>query len=146
MRLPVLLPFVLLAGCEVAKMCTEIGCISTVAITVTADGAPVSTFSGTITVGATTYDVSCADGATAGGSPEVSCGADGLVTVTVAEDDGGGVVSWNLVGSDPADTGGFGFDGSDSTTPEWSSSQPNGEGCPPTCWSASMEIALDVLD
>lgn len=146
MRLSLLLALSSLSGCEIVKSCTEIGCINTLTITVTADGAGVPEVHGTITVGSTTYDVACLGGDNTGSSPEVTCAQGGVVSISVSEADGGGVVSWALAGADPVDTGDWGYDGTGSTTPAWESSEPNGEGCPPVCWAATMEIALDVLD
>ena len=142
---PLALLLIAVAACDpVGTACTEIGCISQLDLTITADGHAVPEFSGSITIGDTEFAVAC-DGTDATGSDAgVTCVSDGVVSVTFPE--GAGDVSWSLVGSDPADTGGFGYDGAGTVTPTWETSQPNGPDCPPTCSTAAVTIALDVLD
>lgn len=139
------LPFV--AACPIVKECTLIGCVSELILDVTADGAPVRILSGSVTVGGTTYAVQC-DGTDATGSDAaVQCPEVGQILIMLPDGAGGGEVEYALTGLDGADTGyNPGFDGSGSFTPDWSSSQPNGPDCGPTCWNATAGIALDVLD
>lgn len=139
-RPSLLVPVLLLAGCDpVGLMCTEIGCQSSAVLTVTGGGAPLLVFSGTVTVGDTTYDVACDGSDSTGSSPEVFCGGDG--TVAVPAPDGGADLTWSLSGSPGA---GASYSGDGAASPEWTSYQPNGEDCPPTCWSAEVEAALEL--
>lgn len=149
---PVLAPLrlapLLLAACDtISKSCTDIGCVSQLSITVTADSAPVPEFSGTITIGDVDFAVACAGTDATGSAPGVTCAGDGVVILPLTERSGGGDVSWVLSGSDGGlDSGNAGYDGQGTLTPEWSTSQPNGPDCPPICYSADATISLDVLD
>jgi hypothetical protein len=128
----------LLAACDepVTAICTEIGCASELTIHVDGAGdAPVG-LAGTITVGGHEYAVDC-DGTS---DPEVSCsGAD--IVVSIAEDEGGGDVDYGLNASDPSTTAG-GFTGYDTVVPTWTEDHPNGEDCPPTCWTGEATAEL----
>lgn len=135
----VLLPLILLTGCgEVA--CTEMGCQSQVVLTVFGGGAPLTVFSGTVTVGDVPYEVVCDGSDATGSSPEVWCAGDG--SVWVPGPDGGAEVSWSLSGSPGA---GAAYAGEGEASPEWESWQPNGEQCPPTCWQAEVAVELNPV-
>lgn len=126
----------LLAACEVATFCTEIGCAGELVLTVV--GPPgTGEVSGLVTVDGTDFVVDC-DGA---GDPAVTCTGDTL-RIQLGDDVGEGPVTWTL-SSSPRDTGGGGgYAGEGSVTPDWSRTQPNGDGCPPVCWYAAATVEL----
>lgn len=135
----VLLPLAILAGCG-GLVCTEMGCQSQVVLNVLGGGVPLTVFQGTVTVGDVTYDVVCDGSDATGSSPEVWCSGDGSVGVPGPE--GGADVSWSLSGSPGA---GAAYAGDGEAAPEWESWQPNGDHCPPTCWSAEVDVELDLI-
>lgn len=135
--LVLLLPFFAACGEPAGTSCTEIGCASLLTLHVTDAGDPPVGLNGTVTVGDRTYTIDC-DGTS---DPEVSCsGSD--VAITIAEDEGGGDVTWQLHAGDPNATQGGGYVGNDTVTPDWSEDHPNGEDCPPTCWSGEIDAPL----
>lgn len=132
--------FVALTACNGAdelKVCTAIGCTSVLTITVTDAGNPPVGLNGTVTVGADTFAVDC-DGTS---DPEVTC--DGaVVTISAPGFDWGGDVEWTFHAGDPGATQGGGYTGNGTFTPTWTSDQPNGPDCDPTCWTGEGTVAL----
>lgn len=130
------LPLLLLAGCELGETCTHIGCDSSVHFDVETAGEPVGTYHGEVTVGGTRFSVDCG-GEVAPGA-EITC-EDGGFTLHLGAVEGGGEVEWVLNG--PSTSGGA-LTGGGTFTPDWSTSQPNGPGCDPTCFSADATLEL----
>lgn len=122
-----------LAGCpaEVGQICTEVGCNGVLTITVVdASDAPVAGLAGTIAVGGQTFAVDCA-----GTSDEAVTCSGGTITVMLGDDVGDTEVVLDLAAG--------GVTATSTLDPEWTSSQPNGPDCPPTCWDAEGTVAID---
>lgn len=136
MRLRLLAPLLLLVNaCEIGKDCTLIGCLNQLTIEVTGAGDVIG-LSGSVTVGGRTFVVDCDDPA----ATEVTCDGSAII-VQLADGEGGGEVGWSL-SADGADTGGQGYAGEGTFTPTWTTSEPNGPDCGPTCTSGVGEVAL----
>lgn len=128
--LPMLVAVV--SGCILPGLvCTEIGCIDHLRVSVLDDGGePVRTFSGEADLAdGTTVAFTCTDGA--GEGEGYSCYENSVILQT----------------SDPsvalrvgADEGDF----DDTIEPEYEISTPNGEECPPECHEAEVEIELEA--
>ena len=135
-----LLPFLSLLfflACTTSVMCTLIGCRDQLTVQVVGP-ADVSEVSGQITVGGHSFTVDCA----AGTDPTVVC-AGSTITLQLSDGDGGGEVQWSLSSPSPdSGTGGGGYAGEGAVTPDWSSSQPNGPDCEPTCYTGHATVEL----
>ncbi|MCK6505133.1 hypothetical protein L6R53_17330 [Myxococcota bacterium] len=133
----ILLSTLLLACDEEPLACTQVGCQSELVLVVVGPD-DVSEVSGLVTVGGQGFVVDC-EGKS---DPAVSCEGDRLV-LTIADELGGGEVQWSL-SSDGRDSGGGGggYAGDGTVTPDWAVHQPNGEECPPTCYTAEVEVEL----
>ena len=122
------------------RACTEIGCVSTLTVHVTGAGSAIG-LSGTVTVGAHSFIVTCDEPTT----NEAQCDGSDL-TFQLPDGIGGGEVIWSLSADGAAaDTGGHGggsYAGNGTVTPAWSSSTPNGSDCPPTCWEGEATVEL----
>lgn len=130
----------LLAACDTdGPDCTLIGCSSQLVLHVEQGGEPVPAFSGEVTVGGTTFAVDCT------GAPDVGAGVtcqDGLVSVDLGNVEGGGEVTWSFSTPVSDDTAAPHASGSGTVTPAWTSSQPNGPECGPTCWAGEATVEL----
>lgn len=121
-------------GCdEPALVCTQIGCQSELVVVVQGPD-DVSEVSGMLTVSGQDVVVDC-EGTS---DPALRCEGDRLVL----EGLGGGEVVWTLSSDGRDSGGGGGYAGEGSVTPDWQVSQPNGEDCPPTCYSTEITVEL----
>lgn len=127
-------PLLLLAGCG----CGDARCGGILRVAIAVDGAPVQSFSGTLSVGEHSFDVDC--GIAMETTEGIQCGDSTLSLDLATFDVGDTVVSWSLtaVTRDTAET----YTGEGSVTPEWESYAPNGETCGPVCWSAETTADL----
>ncbi len=128
----------LLLGCDEEPLsCTQIGCLSELVVVVQGPD-DVSEVSGMLTVGGQDFVVDC-EGTS---DPALSCEGSRLV-LALADGLGGGEVRWTL-SSDGRDSGGGGggYAGEGTVTPDWQVSQPNGEDCPPTCYTGEITVEL----
>ena len=127
MKICLLLIPILSACGQIGEMCTQIGCMSGISLSIyDSYGSPVSGSYGTITVDGTeyTYDCNTAD------QLSVICDEE---TVLLLVEEGESIV-YSINFADESASG--------ETQLDFEESNPNGDDCPPTCYYASITVEL----
>lgn len=120
------------AGCGGKMACTEIGCVGGLALTLeTSEGSPIESFSGT--VAGTSVDCSGVENGASNSNAE--CLGEGTVRIPEVES---ATVAVDL--SATVDGEAVTYKGD--IEPDYETSRPNGEGCPPVCKSAEETVTL----
>ena len=122
------IPAILMA-CEEPKYCTEIGCSSGLTLNITDSyGFPAGDTYGTITIDGEQIEYDCRDE----NESAVFCG-EGLIRIQI---EGGELLSYSI-NIDDAE----GAQVSEVAL-SFEEYQPNGEDCPPVCYTAEVEVEL----
>lgn len=135
LRLLLVLPLLTIACDSGTGACTEIGCTSSITLTITdANEDAVTDLAGTVTFGDHTFNVDCAKGAN--NDEQVTC-EDGVITILVRHPATDQEIAVDMSNADGMTCTAEGV------VPEWTTDYPNGEDCPPVCMNTDFALAID---
>jgi len=122
-------------GCSEKELaCTEIGCMSGLTLSFSdASGTAASNVAGVVSVNSDTGTIDIEFDCSGDGGADYFCDGNS-VTIFVEE---GASFSYDVHTDSLSGTGTMDL--------SWETSTPNGEGCEPTCYNASMDVVLDAM-